>query len=1061
MNNIEDTDSQFIKDIKFLSEAWESITDYFGSKINFTFLNEKVEIKIRCDVDNQFIELLLVTSELKPLESVKLLFFKLNKLDSRTIQNLPEVIYKECMEIIDPSDTTTNYLNYVIEYTISFLYELMNSSKMPFLKSSVATPSLPASQTLIPTPHEIMSHFSSIEISREFPLTPTGSTVDVRRELAKDLLIIHLLARHIVNSAAFIGSEQQKMRLLNQIAFLHSRKLLGDETIKLIHDYEGSVKDLFNLFKVYSLNDVVNFKLNDAPAALLKVRDKLTRVSDIDIHAEDFKNLISTALTSILPTDGRYVQSFSEECILGSGAYGQVVKARNKIDHVVYAVKKIKMKDSAQLDTCIKEVTSMAGLDHPGVVKYYSAWVEEMESDEAMRISIDNDDEYSYYNSDDLDFHASTTVESSSGYEYEYEYEYSDEDSDVSANELARRSSTMSISSKIPVLFIQMEFIEGMSLRTYLDQLKSREDISVMKSWSIFRQLLEALEYIHSEDIVHRDLKPENVMLDIHQTQIKIVDFGLALSKNHASDAFSKVGTALYQPENTNSEHPWVNDIYAAGVILFEIFHNFQTEADRRLALLELQKTGIPPRKWASLHRSAAKIISLCCNKRSDKVPTARQLLDDPAMPKQDAGQDIIAAVSLLNDPNTPMNYRQRIVSKALETPGYLPSKSIKSAPVTSPKEDYTRRKLSSIISAMGATKIHLKNELPGYGISNNLVSGKGAVTHKAENLTETSAYWLNEHITRFSDAGEDPWECIPLRRWSFAQEDSLLLINLSTRSKDKVESILDHLHTLRNEVEDMIDSKTYEIEYYISSQLFFFAFANIFELDLYSQRVLKKYGREKFLKNSTEKVRSISEKVLKAYQRTFSDKDAEKIISLLCAESSEVMTPTLQKQLSKELEFIEKIAEDFPITFNPVVLGDAPSDGIEVTFVIRDPKTNIKETIMTMIDASSYVNDTSHILYHFTFGLRKFSKYVNLKLWRILISKDPEVPSREMYKLLTTVRKMGIPSEVSNEIPKDLPVQHWCMNKENRVTVTVYPYETSRVLTVTQAIEFAEELFE
>lgn len=73
----------------------------------------------------------------------------------------------------------------------------------------------------------------------------------------------------------------------------------------------------------------------------------------------------------------RYASDWVEQGRLGKGGYGEVVKARNKVDGQIYAIKKIKQKSAAALTEVLSEVMLLSRLNHPSVVRYYTAWPEE------------------------------------------------------------------------------------------------------------------------------------------------------------------------------------------------------------------------------------------------------------------------------------------------------------------------------------------------------------------------------------------------------------------------------------------------------------------------------------------------------------------------------------------------------------------------------------------------------------------------------------------------------------------------------------------------------------
>ena len=116
-----------------------------------------------------------------------------------------------------------------------------------------------------------------------------------------------------------------------------------------------------------------------------------------------------------------------------------------------------------------------------------------------------------------------------------------------------------------------MDFAEGGEL-TFL--LKDKGALSEDETKKIFRQIYEAVCYIHSQNIIHRDLKPNNILfLDKERTHVVIIDFGISGMANGNQREKIKAGTTSFLPPEIASGEEFSSnpklDIWSMGVILY------------------------------------------------------------------------------------------------------------------------------------------------------------------------------------------------------------------------------------------------------------------------------------------------------------------------------------------------------------------------------------------------------------------------------------------------------------------------------------------------------------
>ncbi|KAF0989714.1 hypothetical protein HZS_1823, partial [Henneguya salminicola] len=308
---------------------------------------------------------------------------------------------------------------------------------------------------------------------------------------------------------------------------------------------------------------------------------------------------------SSIEANSRLLKEFEMIRVIGKGAFGVVILAKNRIDSCIYAIKRIVLEDANVKERLkiIKEVQILSRLSHPNIVRYYNAWVEYRNINWFQQKICESEEENIF---DD----------SSTDKKYSVEITFEDSQISNSVKNNASKKSTVKNSILQPLgpiyVYMQMEYCDNRSLREAIEseRLYSNQE----RLWHFFRDICAGLAYIHSQGMIHRDIKPENILISALD-QAKIVDFNLATiglfhklvgelrscfqdknSNRESQSSISRVGTFPYTaPEMElvlDSSFPITAkiDMYSFGIVFFEMCHPpFYTKCERYQVIKKLK----------------------------------------------------------------------------------------------------------------------------------------------------------------------------------------------------------------------------------------------------------------------------------------------------------------------------------------------------------------------------------------------------------------------------------------------------------------------------------------
>jgi len=171
------------------------------------------------------------------------------------------------------------------------------------------------------------------------------------------------------------------------------------------------------------------------------------------------------------------------------------------------------------------------------------------------------------------------------------------------------------------------ELLQGGNLREYRKYQKTIK-VKLIKKW--IKQLLSALDYLHSNGYIHHDVKCQNILVDRVSGNLKLGDL-LCAEKLDNKKYFTKyIGTEEFMaPEVKEGKYSFKADIYSLGLTLIQLItmEKPYKEFQRKIDIYEAKKKGEYPLSFNQIKNNEIKnFISLCLKEEKDR-PSCKELL--------------------------------------------------------------------------------------------------------------------------------------------------------------------------------------------------------------------------------------------------------------------------------------------------------------------------------------------------------------------------------------------------------------------------------------------------
>ncbi|XP_015379426.1 PREDICTED: testis-specific serine/threonine-protein kinase 3-like [Diuraphis noxia] len=184
-----------------------------------------------------------------------------------------------------------------------------------------------------------------------------------------------------------------------------------------------------------------------------------------------------------------------------------------------------------------------------------------------------------------------------------------------------------------------MDYCENGDLLSYLQHVKT---IPHWQAHTFFRQICEAVDYLHRKNISHRDIKCENVLLESMRT-VKLTDFGFARlcadERGRTLMSQTYCGSSSYAAPEVLQGIPYdpiSYDMWALGVVLYVILSDtmpFPHSNRQQIVANQIAKKFSRPKK--PVPREAMKLITIILEPDVNKRATMNQVKHHPWVKQQ------------------------------------------------------------------------------------------------------------------------------------------------------------------------------------------------------------------------------------------------------------------------------------------------------------------------------------------------------------------------------------------------------------------------------------------